>query len=79
VHADVSWTNPGDPDFAFTVVRYLNAAYAPGLPNGSIFAYAGRGTSTTIKLPSRQLFTAAVYAVDASGNVSTPTVVSFGP
>ena len=79
VHADLSWTNPGDPDFAFTIVRYLNAPYAPGVPNGSIFASAGRGTSTSIKLPRQQPFTAAVYAVDASGNVSSPAIVSFGP
>jgi hypothetical protein len=79
VHADVSWTNPGDPDFAFAIVRYLNAPYTPGVPNGSIFAFAGRGTSTSIKVPQKRPFTAAVYAVDASGNVSAPAVVSFGP
>ena len=79
VHADVSWTKPGDPDFAFAIVRYLNAPFAPGTPNGSIFGFAGGGTSTSIKIPKQQPFTAAVYAVDTSGNVSAPVVVSFGP
>lgn len=79
-HAELSWTNPSDRDLAGVVVRYLNSNDAPGAPNGSLFgAFTGNDTtSTSIKVPPKQPFTAAVYAVDISGNVSRPAFVNFG-
>lgn len=81
VHANLSWTNPTAADFNGVIVRYLNAAYAPGAPNGSLLgAITGKeATSASIKVPANQAFTAVVYAVDKSGNVSRPAVVSFDP
>jgi hypothetical protein len=75
--ADVSWTNPGDADLAFVLVRYLQGGAAPGAPNGSFYAYAGTGASARISglAPARSLVV-AVWAVDTSGNVSARVVGS---
>jgi hypothetical protein len=77
--AMVSWTNPTDPDYAFTVVRYLEATDAPGVPNGSLFGYAGPGTSVKLTgLTSVRPLAVAVWTVDTSGNAGDP-VVSISP
>jgi hypothetical protein len=75
----VAWSNPTDADFSFVIVRYLLSGNTPGAPNGSIFAYAGGGSSTSLTTPRKSPITLAVWAVDTSGNVSPPAVVSLKP
>ena len=76
-HVDVGWTKPGDPDLAFVVVRYLPTGDTPGSPDGSLLGYAGSASSTSLPIGSKTPVTVAVWAVDTSGNVSPPAVVSL--
>jgi len=77
--ASVSWINPPDPDFAFTLVRFLPGTNAPGLPDSGLLAFAGTGVSVQIpNIPSGSSLAIAVYTVDTSGNVGLP-VVSVTP
>jgi len=76
-HVNVTWQNPGSPDLAFVVVRYLTTSDTPGSPNGSLFGYAGSGTTVSLPVSSKTPLTAVVWAVDTSGNVSAPAVVKL--
>jgi hypothetical protein len=71
--ATVSWSNPSDDDYSFTMVRYLIGGYPPGSPNGSLFAYAGRDSSVALEVSVKQPLAISVWAIDASGNVSQAT------
>ncbi len=82
----VSWTNPrfswwnaANADWAYTVVRYLTGTNPPGSPNGSLFAYEGRGTSVSLPVDHTQPVTVAVYTVDKSGNVSPAATATIPP
>jgi hypothetical protein len=82
----VSWTNPrfswwnaATADWAYTVVRYLTGTNPPGSPNGSLFAYEGRGTSVSLPVDHTQPVTVAVYTVDKSGNVSPAPTATIPP
>jgi hypothetical protein len=67
--AVVSWTNPST-DWSHTIVRYLSAARVPGSPDGSLLAYAGTRSTVVIPPAKKGPVSVAVYALDASGNVS---------
>jgi len=68
-NAVVSWSNPTDPDYAFALVRYLFGTTPPQNPDGSLSAYAGKGTTVTIRGVGSSPVAVAVYSVDKSGNV----------
>jgi len=69
--AAVSWTNPSNLDYGITVVRYLKAATAPGLPSSGFSGFAARGRSTRIcGLVRGQPLRIAAWALDRTGNVS---------
>lgn len=74
-----SWSSPNTADWAYTVVRYVVGTAAPGSPNGSLFAYKGRGTSVTLPVDHTQPVSVAVYTVDKSGNVSTAATATIPP
>jgi hypothetical protein len=77
--ADVSWINPADPDFGFTLVRFLPGTTAPGAPDSGFLAFAGAGASVSIPgVPAGQSLAIAVYTVDTKGNVGSP-VISVTP
>jgi hypothetical protein len=73
--ATLRWTNPSDSDFAFTVVRMLQARTAPAAPNSGLFVSAGRKERATIQgLTRGQPLAVSAFGVDAAGNVSRPTI-----
>jgi hypothetical protein len=79
-HATVSWNNPTDPDYAFTIVRFLHSTHAPGLPNSALLAYAGDGTSAQIAgTPAMGPVAVSIFTVDSAGNVSGGVVAVSNP
>ncbi len=79
-NATVTWTNPTNGDYAFTIGRYLHGRTAPGAPNAGFFGFADRASRATLTgLSARRPLAVAVYAVDTTGNVSSRTVKVVDP
>jgi hypothetical protein len=73
----LSWSNPGNGDFAAVIVRRLTGASAPIRPTSGIPTYAGTGTSASVNSGAATSF--AVFALDDAGNVSARRVISVAP
>jgi hypothetical protein len=72
--ATVAWNDPGNRDFAYTVIRLLQSRNVPVAPNSGLFVYAGRrGLARIHGLIRGRPVAVAAFAVDTAGNVSTPT------
>ena len=72
--ATVRWNDPGNRDFAYTIIRLLPGRSAPVAPNSGLFVYAGRRELARIHgLTRGRPVSLAAFAVDSAGNVSAPT------
>jgi hypothetical protein len=67
----VGWTNPGDADWADTVVRILPGRTAPQSPVDGREVYTGRGGHATVKVSrTHHHYAVACFTRDTSGNWS---------
>lgn len=65
----VGWTDPGDGDWADTVVRILPGGTPPRSPVDGREVITGRGGKATVKVsPTHARYTVAVFSRDTSGN-----------
>jgi hypothetical protein len=83
------WTNPGDSDFAKTVIRYSTSGY-PGSPvggspveNGAGGAFSGAAASVDsflhTDLANQTTYFYTAFAFDSSANYSSGTIASAMP
>lgn len=73
--AALDWSPPADPDVARYVVRKKAGTSPPSAHTSGTWVYSGPATEATATgLEPATTYTFAVYAMDASGNVSSPAV-----
>jgi len=73
----LGWTNPAAVDLARIVVRWLPGTTAPALPTSGKFGFIGGGTAATFAGTGKGPVTAAVFTVDAAGNVGGRRVITL--
>ena len=77
--AQISWTNPTNPDLAKTIVRYVYGTRPPGDALSGQLAYIGVGTSKQMAVTKVRPLAVAVFTVDRSGNVSRAATATANP
>ena len=75
----LSWTNPGDADFAGTMIRYKTTSFPTG-PTDGTQVYNGTGTSTNHGgLTNGTVYYYSAYAYDGAPNYSSAAQASATP
>ena len=72
----VHWTNPGDADFATITIRRGTSGYPTTPTNGSPVVAGFVGTSYPDTVPADAAYYYSVFALDTTGNFSTPGQMS---
>ena len=80
--ATLTWTNPTDPDFSTSIVRFAKGTtIAPPAPpataTAGLPAYLSTPTRATFQTDPLYYYAVSFFTQDTNGNVSAPVTVTF--